>query len=193
MYNLKNLVFVLLGLGLISLFSCKKEEVTLITATKEFSVSSSPMGQANYFSFEKGDAVVLENTDNLEWDFGLTLITFITNSGISGPGQGGAQVVDGTFESITEAPELGYRTDAMGDLAVTNEWYDYNSATRSFSPKAGKILVFRTAKGKYAKMEVIKAEPTDDAGNIVVPPVFPTKIKYTFQYAYQDSGSRKFE
>jgi len=173
--------------------TCPSSCFTITIATKEFSVTSNPRGAASYFSFEKGEEVVLQNTDNLEWDFGLTLITFVTNSGISGPGQGGGQIVNGTFESIKEAPESGYRTDAMGDLAITDEWYDYNSATRSFAPKAGKILVFRTANGKYAKMEVIKADPTDDAGNIVAPPVVPTKIKYTFQYAYQDNGSRKFE
>lgn len=192
MFNLKNFVFVFITLGLMSLFACKKEESTVDIETIEFSVSANPRGAATYFNFEKGETVTLATQDNLEWDLGLTLITFITNSGISGPGQGGAQVVDGTFDSLMEAPEAGYRTDAMGDLAVTSDWYDYNSTTRQFSPKAGKIIVFKTANGKYAKMEIIKADPTDDSGNIVVPPVVPTKIKYTFQYAFQSDGSRNF-
>ncbi len=156
-------------------------------------MTANPRGAASYFNFEKGEAVALADADNLDWDFGLGLITFTTNGGVSGPGQGGALVVDGTFDSIKEAPATGFRTDAAGELAVTNEWYDYNSATRSFSPKAGKIIVFRTANGKYAKMEIIKADPTDDNGSIVVPPVQPTKIKYTFRYAFQSDGSRKFE
>ena len=192
MMNFKNFIFIFLGFGLLGLMSCQKDEDTLNVETIEFSVSSNPMGQPTYFNFEKGEAVTLTSQDNLEWDFGLTLITFITNSGESGPGNGGAQILDGTFDSVTEAPEAGYRTDMAGNLAVTSDWYNYNSATRQFSPVAGKIIVFRTAEGKYAKMEIIKADPTDDAGNIVTPPVIPTKIKYTFRYAFQSDGSRTF-
>lgn len=192
MITFKNLTFIFLALSLLGLVSCQKEEDSINEGTVEFSVSSNAMGQPSYFNFEKGEAVTLTSQDNLEWDFGLTLITFITNSGESGPGNGGALILDGTFDSVTDAPESGYRTDMAGNLAVTNDWYSYNAATRQFSPIAGKIIVFKTAKGKYAKVEIIKADPTDDEGNIVTPPVIPTQIKYTFRYAFQSNGSRSF-
>jgi hypothetical protein len=52
--------------------------------------------------------------------------------------------------------------------------------------------VFRTATNKYAKLEVLSADPADDNGNLVVPPTRPTKIKYRIRFAYQPDGTKKF-
>jgi hypothetical protein len=177
--------------------SCKKEEdkTPLDAITTSFLVNGANEGNFGLFSFEKNQLIVnaVDSTSN-RWDIGLRFATMITNSGISGPGNAGAIVQTAVFDDILEAPESGYRTDAaVGDLAVKdNDWYDYNPVTRSFSPKAGQVLIFRTGAGKYAKMEVLKAEPTDDNGEIVVPPTRPTKIKYTVRYVYQPDGSRNF-
>lgn len=173
--------------------SCEKEDTQPIESTVDISVSASTSGNNTYFSFEKGE--VLTATDVFstnEWDFGLKLVFFQVNGGTDRAGQGGAMVLDNTFDNVTEAPETGYKTDNGADTAIKDEWYSYDPVARSFTPKAGKVLVFRTGKGKYAKMEFIKGVPTDDNGNIVVPPVVPTKIRYTLRYVYQPDGSRKF-
>jgi len=40
-------------------------------------------------------------------------------------------------------------------LLKTEAGYDYNPTTHSFVPKAGKVFIFRTADGHYAKMELL--------------------------------------
>jgi hypothetical protein len=195
-FNSFRLLLLLAGTFLLGT-SCKKEadRVPLAAVTGTFLVNGSNEGNFGLFSFER-NALVNNETDSISnnWDFGLRFASFITNSGISGPGNAGAIVQTAVFDDVTEAPESGYRTDlAVGDLAVKDsDWYDYNPVTRSFSPRAGQVIIMRTGSGKYAKMEVLKAEPTDDNGEIVVPPTRPTKIKYTIRYVYQANGTRTF-
>lgn len=177
-----------------SMVSCDKdEEITkpLNAVSKDFLVTANPQGGYSLFSFEKGE-LVTATQQSTDWDFGLRLITFSVNSGTTGPGNAGAIILDGVFDDIKTAPEAGYKSDAQGAPAIKDEWYNYNSTTRSFTPKAGKVFVFRTAKSKYAKMEILKADPTDDNGTIVVPPTQPTKIKYTVRYVFQPDGTKNF-
>ena len=180
-------------LTIATFMSCEEEDTQPIESTLDISVSASASGPNTYFSFEKGQELTATDvfTTN-EWDFGLKLVFFQVNGGTDRVGQGGALVLDNTFDNVTEAPETGYKTDNGADTAIKDEWYTYDPVARSFTPKAGKVLVFKTGKGKYAKMEIIKGEPVDDNGNVVVPPVVPTKIRYTVRYAYQPDGSRKF-
>lgn len=186
----------LLSAGLF-LASCEKDEdpkqpVEAVTLDILVGADAST-GEFTLFSFEKGEVVASSEQSTNGWDFGLLLTTFIVNSGVSGPGEGGAIVLNGIFDDIKEAPADGYRTDATGDLAIVDgEWYDYNPVARTFSPKAGNVFLFRTGDGKYAKMELLKADPTDDNGNVVTPPTRPTKIKYTLRFVYQPDGSRNF-
>lgn len=157
-------------------------------------VSAENTGEFSLFSFEKNGTVSILEQQTKNWDFALRFTTFNVNSGISGPGDAGVIVQTGVFDDIKEAPATGYKTDVTaGDLAIQDgEWYDYNPVTRSFAPKAGVIFIFRTANGKFAKMELLKADPADDNGNLVVPPTRPTKIKYTMRYVYQPNGKRDF-
>jgi hypothetical protein len=187
----------ILSVGL--LFSaCNKDDENpepLPAQTGSLSAPANPsgMGPFAYFSFEQGAAVNLSQANTNSWDFGLRFTTFITNSGISGPGQGGVILLDAVFDEVLEAPETGYRTDAEGELAITDgDWYVYNAAQMEFSPIAGKVFVFRTGEGKYAKMELINVEPTDADGNVVTPPTFPTLFRYNFRYVFQADGSRTF-
>ena len=190
-------IFLLLTATFLLSAGCKKEvdKVPLAAVTGTYLVNGANEGNFGLFSFEQ-NALADNGVDSIsnKWDFGLRFATMITNSGISGPGNAGAIVQTAVFDDVTEAPESGYRTDlAVGDLAVKDsDWYDYNPVTRSFSPRAGQVIIMRTGSGKYAKMEVLKAEPTDDNGEIVVPPTRPTKIKYTIRYVYQPNGTREF-
>ncbi|MFZ1704545.1 MAG: HmuY family protein [Saprospiraceae bacterium] len=186
-----NLLFVLSIMGL-GLASCTKDvDSTPDVTTHELVVSSSQTGEYSYFNFEQG-TVVTENdmANSTSWDFGLKLVFFQVNGGTNRKGEGGVVIVDNTFDNVTTAPESGYKQDNGLDTAIKDEWYTYDPLTHSFTPKAGKVFIFKTAKGKYAKMEIVKGEPTDDNGNVVVPPVLPTKIKYTIRYAFQSNGSR---
>ena len=184
----------LFAIGL-SISSCTKDKdpEPLEAITVEFSAAASPFGPYSLFSFEKGESVSAAEMSTSNWDFGMRLTTMLINSGSSGTGDAGVIIQNGIFDEIPEAPESGYKTDETGNLAVKDaDWYSYNPVTHTFAPKAGVVFIIRTAKGKYAKMEVIKADPTDDEGNVVVPPTQPTKIRYSIRYVYQEDGSRSF-
>lgn len=184
-------LFFVLGFGM---SSCEKEYVPTVAKTTDILTDVNPQtGNFTYFSFKNGAVVANSEAQTTNWDFGIKFTTFNVNSGISGPGDAGVLIQTGVFDEILEAPETGYLEDQTGNLAIKDaEWYDYNPVNHTFAPKAGKVFIFRTADGKYAKMELLSAIPTDSNGNTVTPPTFPTKIKYTLRYAYQSDGSRKF-
>lgn len=177
--------------------SCKKEDkpTPATVATIDFLVNgSATQGNYDFFSFTNGTKVAASDSNSTKWDFAMRFETFIVNSNSSGPGSAGVQVLNQIFDAVTSAPETGYKYDtAVAQKAIKGtDWYTYNPTTRSFSPIAGKTFVFRTATNNYAKLEVLSADPTDDNGNLVVPPTRPTKIKYKIRFAYQASGKRDF-
>ncbi len=177
--------------------SCKKEDkpAPASVATIDFLVNgSATQGNYDFFSFTSGTKVAASDSNSTKWDFAMRFETFIINSNASGPGSAGVQVLNQTFDAVTSAPEAGYKYDtAVAQKAIkANDWYIYNPTTRSFSPIAGKTFVFRTVTNNYAKLEVLSADPADDAGNLVVPPTRPTKIKYKIRFAYQPGNTRNF-
>lgn len=190
---MKRLGIISFAAGVILFASCKKENSPAVVEQKEFLVNGNPTGgNFNFFSFSQGKDVPLSDSASNKWDFAMRFEKIIVNSGVSGPGQAGVQVVNTPFDLVTEAPSSGYKFDTTAaQLAVKGaDWYNYNPITRTFSPIAGRTFVFRTATGKYAKLEILSADPADDNGNPVVPPTRPTKIKYKIRVAYQGDGSR---
>jgi hypothetical protein len=179
-----------------ALVSCTKDDkpTPAVVTSVDFLVSGTSVGAHDLFSFETGARVANTDSISTKWDFGMRFEKIIVNSNASGPGSAGVQVLNGTFESVLEAPTTGYAYDTTGtQLAVKGpQWYIYNSTTRTFAPIAGKTFVFKTARNTYAKMEILSADPADDNGNLVVPPTRPTKIKYKIRFAHQTSGSRTF-
>jgi hypothetical protein len=111
------------------------------------------------------------------------------NSNASGPGDAAVIMQDGIFDNITQAPETGYAFDTTSTrLAIKDgTWYDYNGATRSFVPKAGKVFIFRTADNKYAKMEILEATYDPFVGTV------PDKINYKIRFVYQADGTRNLQ
>jgi hypothetical protein len=175
--------------------SCKDESdpVSVIEVSqKQLLVNGNPAGGPfTFYSFETGAVVPNSDSATNKWDFGIRFATIIVNSNASGPGNAEVQLLNGVFDNYREAPATGYAYDTSATkLAVKSDWYNYDPVTRTFSPKAGKIFVFKTATGKYAKLEMLTADPTDDNGNPVVPPTRPTKIKYGFRTGFQRDGSR---
>lgn len=176
---------------------CKKEKESkpAPVASIDFLVNgSATQGNYDFFSFANGAKVAASDSNSTRWDFAMRFETFIVNSNASGPGNAGVQVLAQPFDAVTTAPETGYKYDTtVAQKAIKgSDWYIYNATTRSFAPMAGKTFVFRTATNKYAKLEVLSADPADDNGNLVVPPTRPTKIKYRIRFAYQPDGTRNF-
>jgi hypothetical protein len=196
MFKLRFSIPVLVAVVALAFSACKKEDkdpdpLPAQTASILASANPAPVGPFAYFSLEQGATLPPTSANTDDWDFGMRFTTMIVNSGVSGPGMAGVQIVQGVFDEITEAPEDGYLIDAEGDLAVKDaDWYVYQNF--QFSPIAGRVFLFRTAKGKYAKMEVLGADPVDDNGQIVTPPTFPTQFRYNIRYVVQPDGSRRF-
>lgn len=156
--------------------------------------------QIAYYSLRENTLV--QDSASAEWDVAFSRTTIYTNSGSSGPGDGGAIVLDQPFEATTMAPSEGYAIDTSStNLAIPtgsdNGWYNYNPSTHIVTPIEGKTIVIRTADGtQYAKINILsyyKGNPdlsSDEFNNN--PDDYPSGY-YTFEYAIQLNGSRELQ
>ncbi len=160
----------------------------------EFPADTGRKGEYTFFSFKEGKMIPREDSATTKWDIAFQATTIITNSGVRGPGNGGAIVLRNTdFASLKEAPADGYEIEGEKTYAIPtgsgNGWYNYDSKNMIIRPIPGVVLVIRTADGKYAKMQILnyyKGAPEnitqDDISRF-----------YKFEYVYQPDGSRSFE
>ncbi len=146
-------------------------------------------GPFTKFSFETGTVVAEDSND---WDIAFRGTTIAINGGDATgttdepnrSGDVGVQIVDGTFASVTTAPASGYDQDGANGFAITtgsgNGWYTYTGPpSHLILPIPGKILVFKTSSGNYAKVEILSyyrdAPAQPDGSN---------SREYTFNYTY---------
>lgn len=196
--------------------SCTKEEtvvqqVTLIEKTvkdlpADTIVALSPIGQPigagkfTFYSLETNSVIPNTDSNSAKWDIGLRGSTIITNAGTSGPGNGGAFVYVGTFEELTKVPaDSTFRVDAAPNYAITalnnRGWYTYSQPVNLLTPLPGRILVIKTASGKYAKIEILNYYK----GGVTPAATAPDNIKifsqryYTFKFTYQADGTTNFK
>lgn len=151
-----------------------------------------PVGQNVYtfFSLRTGQIVANADSASTGWDLAFKGTTILVNSGTSGPGNGAAQVLEGLFEEVTEAPTDGWEQDGADGYAIPtgsgNGWYSYNPATQTVMPVPGRVLLIRTADGRYAKVSMVsyyQGAPTS-------PGAGSTARYLTFDYVFQPDGSR---
>jgi hypothetical protein len=184
------------------LVSCKKDndiqpdpvpiqlEVQIVNSLPPAENDKEPV----YFSIEQGKAVPASDSNTNKWDIAFLRTTILINSGTSGPGLGAAQVLTGIFEEIKNAPTSGYAVDnAPTSYAIPtgsgNGWYNYNPVLNIITPIAGRVIVLKTASGKYAKLEMLsyyKGAPAN-------PTAADIPRHYSFRYVYQPDGSTKLE
>lgn len=193
-----------------ALFSCSKdddvpepdpiqtEEVSNLHAPQTGGQGQPVGGDFTKFDFETG-AVTTSDTD---WDIAFRGTTIAVNGGSATgtddeperTGDAGAIIVSGTFASVTTADGLTFSQDADGNFAIPtgsdSGWYNYNFQTNIVSPIPGKVLVFKTTDGNYAKVEILSyyegapanPDPNTDAGRY-----------YTFDYVLNPNGDTSFE
>ncbi|MDO7849370.1 HmuY family protein [Hymenobacter sp. M29] len=146
-----------------------------------------------FFSFANNAQVATADSNTTKWDVGFRGTTIIINGGNSGPGQGGALVQSGLFADIATAPETGFKVDAASGKAITTGsgmgWYNYDGATNIVTPIAGKVILVRTATGKYAKVEIVSYYQNAPA----TPTATSVSRYYSFRYVYQPDGSRNLK
>ena len=144
-----------------------------------------------YFSFTKGDVLeIADPLNSMDWDLGFQRTTVITNSGVSGPGKGGAALLkDVEFEGVKEAPAAGYAADTDENLAIAAQseegWYIYTGPPNHWIlPLEKRVFVVQAADGTFAKVRFIsyyKDNTNKQDGGFI-----------TFEYVHQPDGSRNF-
>jgi hypothetical protein len=157
-------------------------------------------GKFTFYSLERNEVVPNSDSATNKWDLGFRGTTVITNSGSSGPGNGGAYMYVGTFAEVSQvSADSTFRVDnGSSSLAIRsgsgNGWYSYNGATQIVTPIPGRVFLVRTATGKYAKVEILNYYK----GGVTLPATATDEEKlkkqryYTFRFTYQPNGSTRF-
>ncbi|MCM4172328.1 hypothetical protein DHD32_12610 [Arenibacter sp. TNZ] len=155
-------------------------------------------GEFTKFDFETG----MQTTSDTDWDIAFRGTTIAVNGGfVTGTddepartGNAGATIVTGTFGSVTTAEGLTFAQDANSAFAIStgsdNGWYNYNPQVNLITPIPGKILVFRTTEGNYAKVEILSYYKDNPAQ----PDQTSESRYFTFNYVYNpNAGETSFE
>jgi len=144
------------------------------------------------FSLEKGQAVAASSAD---WDIKFKSTTITFGNGASG------QVVEGVLSSYETAPESGYVASIGGsDREGNPSYYTYTGQNtvplHAILMKPGRLIIVKTGKGKYAKIEMIsyyKGNPKTDTPEFAdYEKTRPADKHYTFKYVLQPNGSNTF-
>ena len=156
-----------------------------------------PVGGAfTKFDFATG----METTSDTEWDIAFRGTTIAINGGAATGtadepernGNAAAAIITGTFASVTTAQEIAFTQDAETSFAIPtgsdNGWYNYDFTNNIVAPIPGRVLVFRTRNGHYAKVEIISYYLDQDSSN-------PAGGRnFTFDYVYNpNEGDTFFE
>lgn len=141
-----------------------------------------------FFSLET-QAIVSESQD---WDIAFKGTTIRVNSSKNVT----AALANGIFEELKEVPASAqFATDTPTTFAIPTGsgagWYNYNSATFTVTPIPGRILLFKTSKGNYVKMEILSYYRGNPPVAQINPMTTPS-AHYTFRYILQPNGSQKF-
>jgi hypothetical protein len=213
----KNLRKIAIGLGLsIALVACSKDEEIIVVPVSAITVSNlaadtvtglgvdgrpQSAGTTTYYSLVDNKVIASTDAASTKWDIAFSSTKILVNSGTSGPGLGGAFVYVGLFDALKTIPaDSNFATDNANaasyaiPLGSGKAWYTYDGLTTLISPIAGRVLVIRTATGKFAKIEILnyyKGGVTLPATASVNDKLFKQRY-YTFRYAYQPNGSKTF-
>ena len=157
-------------------------------------------GVYTFYSLEKNAIVPNTDSASTKWDIAFMATRIIINGGTSGTGQGGAFVYTGLFDDLKTIPtDSVFKTDnAPTSYAITagsgKGWYTYDGLNNLITPLAGRVLVIRTASGKYAKMEITsyyKGGATLPASASDMEKLTKQRY-YSFRFAYQPNGTKTF-
>ncbi|MEW7280066.1 HmuY family protein [Aquimarina sp. 2201CG1-2-11] len=157
-------------------------------------------GDFTKFDFETGEIT----TSDTDWDIAFRGTTIAVNGGATTgtadePARNGevsVAIAEGIFSNITTADGLSFSQDTDQGFAIPtgsdNGWYNYSGAPNHLiTPIPGKILVFKTSNGNYAKVEILSYYKDAPAN----PNVMTNEGRYyTFKYVYNPNvGVTSFE
>jgi len=211
MKTMKTIKFLTIALAMTSFIACDSDSdsddtipIVSITVEDLYAPQQGGQGQPISGAFTKFDFDLGMETDSeTDWDIAFRATDIIVNGGMSmgttdepdRTGDAGAYIATGTMEEITEVDINLFTQDSDSGYAIMsgsgNGWYTYSGPpTFLITPTPGKILVFKTADGKYAKVEILSyyqgAPENPDA-------LTDQSRYYTFNYVYQpNSGETTF-
>jgi hypothetical protein len=176
--------------------------------TIETVVDASSTTVWQYLDLETGLAVTPDDPHaDRTWDLAFRRFVILSNGGASGSGGGLVARLEGTsFEAVTRAPEDGWIEDApdgpfdrddANDSAFangTNDWYDYELATHTVTPRSDVVYVVRTPSRNHFKVQITGYY--DAAGSpgflrfVWAPVDPPASVMITDAGALPDAGPR---
>ena len=163
----------------ITLLDVVSSQVTNLHAPQQGGSENGPptpiSGEFTKFDFSSGSVTISET----DWDIGFRGTSIIVNGGVSlgtvdepsRTGNAAAYVASGTLASVVQVDTNLFVQDSSNGYAIAsgsgNGWYTYSGPpTYLITPTPGKVLVFKTADGKYAKVEILSyykdSPPTPD-------------------------------
>ena len=173
-------------------FAGPSMEIATLTEVmaRDVAADTGNVGAFTFYSLRDSGLVARADSNSTKWDLAFRSTTVLTNSGTSGPGEGGAIVLTATdYDTLSMAPDSEYAVDQEGQPAVSRQWYTYTGPpSHQILMNPGIVIVVRTADGRYAKLKFTsyyeggKAIPTGDARSRF----------YHFTYTFQPDGSRSF-
>ena len=216
--NLTTIAIVLLFS--IGLFSCSKTETSTVVTVAPMPVTATvkdlmadtvlgldpksgmpySAGKFTFYSIEKNTIISNADSATNKWDLAFASTKILTNGGTSGTALGGAFIYKGLFDDLKTIPvDSNFNVDnSPNSFAITTGsgkgWYTYDGANNLITPIAGRVLVIKTASGKYAKIEILSYYK----GGVALSPSASDADKltkqryYTFRYTYQPDGTKTF-
>tara|TARA_B110000090_G_scaffold206207_1_gene255235 strand:+ start:3455 stop:4090 length:636 start_codon:yes stop_codon:yes gene_type:complete len=206
MNTLKSIQFLTIFALFIGFTSCDDDDDTtplLAVETELVSNLHAPQsgGQGQPISgvFSKFDfSTGTTTTSDTDWDIAFRGTSIIINGGVSlgttdepsRTSEAAVYISSGTMASITDVDSSLFIQDSNSGYAITtgsgNGWYTYaGPPTHLITPTPGKILVFKTRDGKYAKVEILsyyQNAPVNPDAFVDATPYF------TFNYVYQPNA-----
>jgi hypothetical protein len=154
-------------------------------------------GDFTKFNFSTGTTT----TSETDWDIAFRATTIAVNGGVETGtddepvrnGNAAVYISENTFAEVTQVNTTLFNQDSANGFAITPSsdlgWYNYSgfgnpnpADDNLIRPIAGRVLVFRTRDGRYAKVEILSYYEN----NPETPNGFTdTPRYYTFNYVYQ--------
>ncbi len=203
------------SLSIIALFigftSCSSDDSTPLLEVESVTISNlhAPQiggqgqnpesGVFTKFDFTNGETT----TSETDWDIAFRGTKILVNGGSevgitdepARHGNAGAYITSGTMASVDSVdPSLFIQDSSQGYAIPTgsgNGWYAYaGPPSHLITPIAGKILIFKTRNGNYAKVEILSYYENAPANPDITVDATPY---YTFNYVHQpNSGLTTF-
>ena len=178
----------------VALLEVESENVSNLYAPQSGGQGQPVAGDFTKFDFATGQTT----TSNTDWDIAFRGTAIIVNGGTSlgtadepeRTGEAAAYIIGGTLASVSQVDLALFEQDDETGYAIpsgsNNGWYSYaGEPTHLINPIPGRILVFKTRDGQFAKVEILSYYENAPESPSAFEDATPY---YTFNYVYQPNA-----